>query len=67
MCIFVLSFNNKENNDFGPNIHHSIFFCYLERICLYNREINLAALLKQNSKTNMIKNSDKIVIFKNKS
>ncbi len=27
----------------------------------------MAALLKQNSKTNMTKNSDKIVIFQNKS
>ncbi len=31
-------------------------------ICLYNREIILAALLRQNSKTNMTKNIDEIVI-----
>ncbi len=33
-------------------------FCNLERICLYNREIILAALLRQNGKTNMTKNRD---------
>ncbi len=31
-------------------------FCYLERLCLYNREISLAVMLK-----NMTKNRDKIV------
>ncbi len=35
-------------------------FCYLERLCLYNREIILAVLLRQNSKTNMTNNRDKI-------
>ncbi len=33
-------------------------FCYLERLCLYNREISLAILLRQNNKTNMTKNRD---------
>ncbi len=48
---------------FGLNIHHSFYICYLERPCLYNREIIFAALIRQNSKTNMTKNHDKIVIF----
>ncbi len=73
MCIFVLIFfNNKDKimtkififAHFGLNINHSFFiFCYLERICLYNREVSLAVLLRQNSKTNMTKNRDKIVIY----
>ncbi len=42
-------------------------FCFLERLCLYNREISLAVLLRQTGKTNMTKNSDKIVkCLKNK-
>ncbi len=41
------------------NIRYYFFlFCYLERLCLHNREICL-----QNSKTNMTKNRDKIVTF----
>ncbi len=46
---------------FGLNIHHS--FLYSERLCLYNREISLAILLRQNSKTNMTKNRDKIMKY----
>ncbi len=46
---------------FGLNIHHSFYICYLERPCLYNREIILVALIRQNNKTNMTKNRDKIV------
>ncbi len=42
-------------------------FCFLERLCLYNREISLAVLLRQTGKTNMTKNCDKIVkCLKNK-
>ncbi len=53
---------------FDLNIHHSFYiFCCPERLCLYNREISLAELLRQNSKTNMTKNHGEIVIFKNKS
>ncbi len=52
---------------FGLNVYHSLYFVALERLCLYNREISLAALLRQNSKTNMTKNRDKIVILKKKS
>ncbi len=51
---------------FGLNVYHSLYFVALERLCLYNREISLAALLRQNSKTNMTKNRDKIMIFKKK-
>ncbi len=46
---------------FGLNIHYSFNICYLEKICLYNKEIILAALLRQNNKTNKTKNRDKIV------
>ncbi len=59
MCIFVLIFNNKDKimtkififPHFGLNIHHTFFFifCNLERICLYNREMILTALLRNNS------------------
>ncbi len=42
-------------------------FCFVERLCLYNREISLAVLLRQTGKTNMTKNCDKIVkCLKNK-
>ncbi len=50
MCIFVLILNNKDK------IMTKIF--NLERICLYNREIILAALLRHNSKINMTKNRE---------
>ncbi len=46
---------------FGLNIHYSFNICYLEKICLYNKEIILAALLRHNNKTNKTKNRDKIV------
>ncbi len=46
---------------FGLNIPFFIL-CNFKRICLYNREIILAALLRQNSKINMTKNRE-IVIF----
>ncbi len=73
MCIFVLIFNNKDKimtdfyllplwSNYPPFF---LIFCNLERICLYNREIILAALLTQNSKINMTKNRE-IVIFKKK-
>ncbi len=68
MCIFVLIFNNKDFylpplwSKYPPYLY--IFF-NLERICLYNRGIILAALLRHNSKTNMTKNRE-IVIFKKK-
>ncbi len=39
-------------------------FCNFERLCLYNRDIIFAALIRKNCKTNMTKNRDKIVIFK---
>ncbi len=74
-CVSLFNFlNNKDKimtkififPHFGLNINHSFLICfYLERICLYNREIILAALLRQNSKTNMTKNCNKIVLFKN--
>ncbi len=76
ICILCVSlflfFNNKHKiiknififAHFGLNIHHSFYICYLERPCLYNREIILVALIRQNSKTNMTKNHDEIVIFK---
>ncbi len=69
ICVSLfLFFNNKHKIMknifiFGLNIHHSFYTCYLERPCLYNREIILAALIRQNSKTNMTKNHDKIMIF----
>ncbi len=44
-----------------------LIFCDLERLCLYNREIILAVLLRQKSKTSMTKNRAKIVIFLQKS
>ncbi len=55
---------------FGLNIHHTfLYFVTLKgyRVLkgLCNREIILAALLKQNSKINMTKNRE-IVIFKKK-
>ncbi len=66
MCIFVLIFNNKDKimtpplwSKFPP---YFFIFCNHERICLCNREIILAALLRQNSKINMTKNRE-IVIF----
>ncbi len=71
MCIFVLIFNNKDKimtqifylpplwSKYPPYL---FIFCNLERICLCNREIILAALLRQNSKINMTKNRE-IVIF----
>ncbi len=73
ICILCVSlflfFNNKHKimktififAHFGLNIHHSFYICYLERPCLYNREIILAALIRQNSKTNMTKNRDKFI------
>ncbi len=49
---------------FGPKYPPFFFiFCDLERLCLYNREISLAILLRQNSKTNMTKNRDKIMKY----
>ncbi len=72
ICVSLfLFFNNKHKimknififAHFGQNIHHSFYICYLERPCLYNREMILAALIRQNSKTNMTKNRDKIMIF----
>ncbi len=44
-----------------------LIFCDLERLSLYNREIILAVLLRQKSKTSMTKNRAKIVIFLQKS
>ncbi len=44
------------NNILYILINNNIF--YLERICLYNREIILAVMLRQNSKTNMTKNRE---------
>ncbi len=36
---------------FGLNICHPFYiFCYLERLCLYNREISLTVMLKQLAK-----------------
>ncbi len=43
---------------FGLNINYSFYICYLERPCIYYREIILAALIRQNSKTNMSKNRE---------
>ncbi len=58
ICIF---------SHFGLNSHHSfLYLFYLERLCLYNREVSLAALLRQNSETNMTKNRGEIMIFQQK-
>ncbi len=51
---------------FCLNICHTFYiyiFCYLKRLCLYNRAISLAVMLKQlaNRKTNMTKTLDKTV------
>ncbi len=70
MCIFVLIFNNKDKimTDFylsplwSKYPPYFFIFCNLERIWLCNREIILAALLRQNSKINMTNNRE-IVIF----
>ncbi len=70
MCIFVLIFNNKDKimTDFylpplwSKYPPYFFIFCNLERIGLCNREIILAALLRQNSKINLTKNRE-IVIF----
>ncbi len=70
MCIFVLLFNNKDKimTDFylpplwSKYTPYFFIFCNLESICLCNREIILAALLRQNSKINMTNNRE-IVIF----
>ncbi len=70
MCICnVYLFNNKDKMTkflSSPTLAYISailfkIFCNLESICLYNREIILAALLRQNSKTNMTKNRDKIM------
>ncbi len=70
LCVFLfLFFYNKYKimttififAQFGLNIHHIFYICYLERLCLYNRNISLPALLRQNSQTNMTMNRDKIV------
>ncbi len=53
ICIF---------SHFGLNIHHS-FLCLLPKKGFYNREICLAALLKQNSKTNMTKNREIVIWY----
>ncbi len=75
MCIFLLIFNNKDKlmtiffylRTLWPKYPPFFFiFCYLERLCLYNREIILAVLLRQTGKTNMTKNRDEIVIFQKK-
>ncbi len=69
MCIFDLIFNNKDQimtkififpwPKYPP---YFFIFCNLERLCLYNMEIILAVLLRHNSKINMTKDRDKIVI-----
>ncbi len=59
---FFLNKYKIMTNDFylcplWPNYPPFFFiFCYLERLCLHNREISLAVLLRQNSQTNMTKN-----------
>ncbi len=69
MCIFVLIFNNKDKimtKSFYLSLlwskYSPYFFLFrnLERICLYNREIILAALLRQNSKINMTKQGSRV-------
>ncbi len=71
MCIFVLIFNKQRyNNDkdfYLPPLWskyppYFLIFSNLEIICLCNREIILAALLRQNSQINLTKNHE-IVIF----
>ncbi len=51
---------------FGLNIHHSFLYSVTLKGFVYNTEMSLAALLRQNGKTNITKNRDKIkiVIFK---
>ncbi len=72
MCIFVLIFNNKDKiNDkdfYLPPLWskyppYFFIFCNLERICLRNREIILAVLIRQNSKINTTKNRDIYEIY----
>ncbi len=72
MCIFVL--NNKDKIMtkifYLPPLWYKyppyfFIFCNRERICLYNRYIILAALIRHNIKINMTKNCE-IVIFKKK-
>ncbi len=65
MCIFVLIFNNKDKimSKYPPYF----IFCNLERICLCNGEIILAALLRQNSKINMTKNREIVIFLKKNS
>ncbi len=60
MCIFVLIFLNKDKDShlgpLWPKYPPFIFiFCYLDRICLYNREISLAVLLRPTWQKNLIK------------
>ncbi len=66
MCIFIL-IKIKQWQGFylrplWPISSILLLFGYPERICLY-KEMILAALLRQNSKTNMTKNRDKIVKY----
>ncbi len=45
---------------FGLNIHHSFLYSVTLKGFVYNIEMSLAALLRQNSKTNITKNRDQI-------
>ncbi len=71
-CLFYLYImcicNVYNDKDFYPPPPWSKYppyfiFCNLERICLCNREIIFAALIRHNSKINMTKNHGEIVIF----
>ncbi len=68
MCIFILIFNKDTTMTtififahFGLYPPFFFLFGYPERLCLY-KEMILAALLRQNSKTNMIKDRDEIFL-----
>ncbi len=67
LCSYFFITKKKKDKDFylrplWPKYPPLLFiFCYLERLCLYNREISLVVLLRQTGKSNMTKNPDKIV------
>ncbi len=68
---FITKINNDKDfylHPLWPKYPPFLFiFSFLERLCLYNREISLAVLLRQTGKTNMTKNCDKIMkCLKNK-
>ncbi len=50
LCVSLVSFfyNKDKFMSLWSSIHHSfVYLCYLERLCLYNKDISLAAMLRQ--------------------